>query len=103
MWTYEDLTTPLIANTTMTLCYRDGVAKIYRITPVEGYVLHDSRLDYPSFEDETITLEGFTTGQKTIPASYDFTANPYNLYTKLATEVPADQIFGTTEPETEVM
>ena len=103
MWTYEDLTTPLIANTIMTLGSYNGVAKIYRITPIDGYVLHDSRLDYPSMEDATITIEGFTSGQISVSANYDFNANPWNLYTRLATEVPADQIFGTTTPEPEVM
>lgn len=94
MWTYEPLTTPLVANTTMTLCKYNGVAKIYRIQPIDGYVLHDNRLDYPSMEDMTVIIEGYTTGEKTIPASYDFTANEYNLYTRLVSEVPSDQIFG---------
>lgn len=92
MWTYEDLTTPLIDNTLMTLCYRDSVAKIYRITPIDGYVLHDSRLDYPSFEDETIILKGYTTAQITIPATYDFEINQLNLYTKLANEVEEEGV-----------
>lgn len=88
-------TTPIIENTTMQI-YVDGngVQRVYRITPVDGYVLHDNRLDYPSVEDREIIIEGYTTGRISVPLDYDFTANPFNLYTKLSSEVPADQIFG---------
>lgn len=92
----------IIENTTMTK-YIDGegVERTYRITPVSGYVLHDNRLDYPNYDDTEIIL-GYTGREVSVPITYDFTENMYELYTVLQTEVPADQIFGTTDkPVTE--
>lgn len=89
---------PIIENTTMQIYENNaGVQLVYRIYPVEGYVLHDSRKDYTDIDTETgeeVVKEGFATYGVSVPISYDFVANPYNLYTKLASEVPADQIFG---------
>lgn len=91
-------TTPIIPNTTMQMS-----TYTYFIAPAEGYVLHDNRNDYPSFEDETIIIEGYTRYGVTVPLNYDFEANPFNIYAVLESEVPADQIFGGNEPEHEVM
>ena len=98
--------TPIIPNTTMQI-YVDGngVQRVYFITPNEGYVLHDSRKDYTDIVDgEEVTFEGYTRYGVSVALSYDFTANPNNIYAVLENEVPADQIFGGgNEPETEVM
>ena len=95
---------PIIANTTMEK-YVDGNGeeRAYQIAPIEGYVLHDSRKDYQNPNNLEETIEGFSTYGVSVPINYDFVANPYNLYTKLASEVPADQIFGGTDNEHEVM
>lgn len=99
---------PIIENTTMEK-YVDGngVERTYIIAPIEGYVLHDSRKDWTDIDQETneeVVFEGFATYGVSVPITYDFAANPYNLYTKLASEVPADQIFGGgTDNEHEVM
>lgn len=83
-------TTPIIENTTM-----QQSTYTYFIRPIDGYVLHDSRKDWTEIVDgEEVVKEGFSTYGVTVPLSYDFTTNPFNLYTKLASEVPADQIFG---------
>ena len=101
-------TTPIIENTTMQI-YVDGNGeqRVYFIKPINGYVLHDSRKDWTDIDPETneeILFEGFSTYGVSVPITYDFEANPFNLYTKLASEVPADQIFGGgNEPEHEVM
>ena len=94
---YIDVT-PIIKNTTMKIYVDgDGVQRIYRIAPIDGYVLHDNRKDWTDIDQETneeVLFEGFASGSVSVPISYDFEANPFNLYTKLASEVPADQIFG---------
>lgn len=99
-------TTPIIENTTMQIYVNgEGVQRSYFIRPIEGYVLHDSRKDYQNPNNLEETIEGFATYGVSVPITYDFVANPFNLYTRLASEVPADQIFGggTTKPEPEVM
>lgn len=72
---------------------------VYDIAPVGGYVLHDNTRDYemPDFEnnpDEMIFKQGYTRGSTSVPADYDFEANPRELYAVIESEVPADQIFG---------
>lgn len=86
---------PIFANTTMEQ-YVDGegVARGYFIAPVEGYVLHDNRKDWTDIVDgEEVTFLGYGRGSVSVPVTYDFTANPYNIYAVLESEVPADQIF----------
>lgn len=99
-FTYEDVNPTLIANTVMQKRLRDGVDYQYRITPADGYVLHDKALDaydggYTE-EGEPIgnLILGFTTGTCTVAASYDFTANPREFYAAPSDTVPEDQIFG---------
>lgn len=100
VYTYEDVNPTLIANTTMRKLFINGVWKTYNITANEGYVLHDNTLDqYEGGLDENgepvgELLLGYTTTTCTCGASYDFTANPREFYAVLASEVPADQIFG---------
>lgn len=90
--------TAQIANTTQLEKLRNGVLYGYAIAPVEGYVLHDNAMDYPLFDDngnETGEIvQVFTEGTCTCAASYDFTANPREFFTRLKSEVPADNIHG---------
>ena len=93
---YEDMTT-LIANTTMQKVYVDGEHRVYTITPVSGYVLHDKARDWEEMDMETgemITKLGYTPGLASCGASYDFTANPREFYSVLQSGVTADQVFG---------
>lgn len=100
---YIDVTPTLIENTTMQIYTNSaGVQLVYRIYPNEGYILHNSPLDFLA-EDGVTVLEGFTSYGCSVPISYDFETNPNNIYAILATEVPENQIFGTIGPETEVM
>lgn len=95
-----------IANTTMLEKLRDGVLYVYALKPVDGYVLHDKNADWTDVDPDTgeeIYMLGYKTGTVTCAASYDFTANPREFYTVLATEVPADQIFGGVTPDHEVV
>lgn len=113
---------PIIPNTIMQKYINNaGVERTYRITPNEGYVLHDTQYDYPIVDDETMeeigTGLGYIGAVVTVAINYDFsthemldesgnTVTAYgdrNLYTKLESDVPADSIFGVTEPDHEVM
>lgn len=105
-YTYEDVTPTLIEDTTMQKLFIDGVHKTYRITPNDGYVLHDKNRDWtdvdPDTMEETLKL-GYTTGTATCGANYDFTTNPREFYAVLETSVPADQIFGVGNNDHEVI
>ena len=96
-FTYEDVIPSNIENTTMKKAYDNGNFVSYRITPIEGYVLHDKARDYtdmnPDTMEETFKL-GYTTATASCGANYDFTANPREFYAVPADSVPADQIFG---------
>lgn len=95
-------TTPIVENTTMQIYVNSqGVQRQYIIQAADDYVLHDNRLDQPSMEDESIIVQGYTPARVSVPLTYDFNANPFELFIRLATEVPSDQIFGTpTKAET---
>lgn len=107
-----------IPNTTIVL---NSLGTNYRITPNEGYVLHDSNYDEILTEEvineETGYIEIVETGRilgyRTTTASvgvntYDFTPHEMldedgntvtaygarNFFTKLKTDVPENQIFG---------
>ena len=83
-----------------------GVIKSYRITPVDGYVLHDNARDWEEEDPETlemVTKLGYTTGTASCGGNYDFTANPREFYAVPADSVPADQIFGGVNNDHEVM
>lgn len=76
-WTEEIMDTPLIPNTTMVKRFLDGVLKVYKITPSEGYVLHDNRsdeevLDLTTGEPTGEIIYRYATGTITVAASYDF-------------------------------
>lgn len=95
--TYEDVIPTLIPNTTMQKRLYDGVHKQYVIYPVDGYVLHDSGRDWTEEDPETgneIVVRGYTRGQASCGANYDFATNPREFYAVPESEVPADHIFG---------
>ncbi len=92
---YIPIETTFIPNTTMYKFINSlGNHTMYRITPNEGYVLHDKDLDtYADYDEngngigEPISL-GFYAGNRTVRYDYDFTANPREFYAVLETEVP---------------
>ena len=106
----------LIENTTMVLREVDGNPRVYRITPIEGYVLHDKGRDWTYIDPDTMeetARRGYTTGTASCAASYDFSATTlidgYTAYgsreffARPVTEVPSDQIFGIVVPKPEIM
>jgi hypothetical protein len=75
-----------IPNATMLEKLRDGSLYAYSIEAVDGYVLHDSRVDEEEFDHELMQPTGniiprFKLGSTTVPASYDFTATTNGTYT----------------------
>ena len=107
-------TTAIVPNTTMQIYVdNEGVQSRYRITPNEGYVMHDNTYDEPIFNEETHeetgeVILGYRPTTATVGMNYDFsitemldeagnTVQAYGarqFYTKLATDVPENQIFG---------
>lgn len=114
--------TPIIPNTTMQqFVNANDVATAYKITPNEGYVMHNKGRDFNIYDDYGNVIDrkqGFTSAPTTCPISYDFT--PFEMtcdngqtvtaygtkeyFVIPESEIPADQIFGGgTTPKPEVM
>ena len=75
--TNGDYVTSPIPNATMLEKLKDGSLYAYAIKAVDGYVLHDSRIDEAEFDPETFEPTGnmtprFKTGSTTVPKNYDF-------------------------------
>jgi hypothetical protein len=124
---YQDVTA-IIPNTTMRLRVIDGNPRSYWITPNEGYVLHDASYDAvreePTVDPETgeetinyIPVLGYRPTTASCSARYEFTpvemqddeGNTHTAYgsrqffTRPIEDVPADQIFGGGNTESETM
>lgn len=115
-------TTAIVPNTTMQIYVNnEGVQRRLRITPNEGYVMHDNSYDTPIIDENTMeetgeVALGYIPSVATVNLDYDFsttemldeagnTVQAYGarqFYTKLATDVPENQIFGNNN-EHEVM
>lgn len=98
-WTYEIINPTPIANVLVERGYADGVHKIYRLSAVSGFLLHDKEYDMPildesTFEETGEVILGYTAGTVSCWNNYDFATNPREFYAVPETEVPADQIFG---------
>lgn len=109
IWTEEVVTPTPIENATAVKRLSDGVHKTYRITPNEGYVLHDNMLDEEVVDPESGEPTGevilrYYEGTRSVAASYDFVANPREFYAVLRTTVPEDNICGGgNTPDHEIM
>ncbi len=109
---WETLNETLIPNTTMEQRRNGDVVMGYRITPNEGYVLHDKGRDMTIFDPETHEVIGmalgYTAGSAACGVNYAFTpvivtdenGVQFTAYgdrefaARLAADVPADHIFG---------
>lgn len=83
-YTYEDVVPTLIENTTMKKRLLNGVHKTYVIKAVDGYALHDKRVDDVFVDQETGTetiVPTFKIGETTVAASYDFSVVTQGAYT----------------------
>lgn len=74
-----------IENTIFEAREKDGKIISYRISPAEGYKLHEITLDEPIFDEETgeetgETKQGFTTAYVTAGGNYDFVKNERQIY-----------------------
>lgn len=96
--TYESVT-PVYDNTTLQKFFVDGRHTQYVIQAIDGYVLHDSELDFSPGIDETTNemlpeVEGYTPGSVSCRYDYDFVANPRGFYAVPYDSVPENSIFG---------
>lgn len=72
----ETINPTLIPNTTMEKVVNDGVPLYFKVSPNEGYVLHDTTHDVVDIDPITMVQSkklGFTKGYVTCGASYGFT------------------------------
>lgn len=85
IFVYEDVRPTLIPNTIIQKRLRDGVDYQYWIEAVDGYVLHDKRIDEPVYDDfgnETEEImPWFKIGVTTVAANYDFDNITNGTYT----------------------
>ena len=120
-YTYQEVNPTLVPNTVMQLKVdENGVETAYRITPIDGYILHDKGRNLVDIDPDTMEETerfGYTTGTATCGASYDFTPvqvtdengevhtayGSREFFARPASEVPADQIFGGVGNDHEVM
>jgi hypothetical protein len=68
-----------------------GEISAYRITPVDGYVIHTSLRDEAVIDEETgmetgEVKKGYTASYILIQSNYDFEDNPYDIYAILKEE-----------------
>lgn len=100
---YTPMTETLLENTSMEIGTESGVAKKYRITPNEGYVLHDKSYDtYLEYDEIGNGVGEPILGYRTSTASCtvaQFNNNEREFYAVPASSVSADQIFGNTDTE----
>lgn len=102
MWTYED-NWNLLNNINVKHCYRDGVLRMFRMYPADGYVLHIPSGDEILYDEEGNAIgvrPYYTYGGATAMLNYDFAANPENYHADLYEE--GMEVFGT-KPNQEVM
>ena len=77
-YTYEEVIPTPIPNTKVEKMLNNGVHRTYRITPNEGYVLHDNRVNEEVIDPETLEPTGeiimfYAVGSTTVRYDYDFT------------------------------
>lgn len=129
-YTYEEVIPTPIANAKVERMLKDGVQTTFRIQANSGYVLHDSRIDYPECDDLGMPtgaiIPWFKLGSTTVNKNYDFTditngtytytdengmtvtvpvekIGEYEFYTLPVDIVPTSQTMGGTTTDPEVM
>ena len=84
--TREEVTPSFVANATTKKLLVDGIHKQYEIQALEGYELHDNRLDFTELDIDTMqetTKLGYTKEYVSCRYDYDFTENSFEFYTVL--------------------
>ena len=109
---YEELIPSPIENATVTKGIVDGVHRNYNIEPNEGFVLHDKGYDYLVVDEitgeETLvlgyrrTVASCSKTQLVMDENNNIVTNTREFYAVPEDSVPADQIFGVTEPDHEI-
>lgn len=87
--------------------YADGRFAAYELYPHSGYVIHDPSGDYNGTDpDGNQVYEPYYTygGTSIIDENYNWEENPRNITAVLISSLPpGTMIFGTNEPEHEIM
>lgn len=82
---YEKLETTLVENTITEGCYNENELIAYRITPLDGYVIHTKFYDTPVIDEITgeetgEIIKGYSYSDIGINSNYDFEENPFDIY-----------------------
>ena len=88
---YVEITPSPIENATVRQSIYNGELSAFYINANEGYVLHDSALDTPefdetSFEETGNTVLGYSEGTRSCGINYDWEENPREFYAITAKE-----------------
>ena len=89
--TFEEVNPTPIPNATVVKGLVDGVHRNYRISPNDGYVLHDGAGDW--VDDNGTKCKAYYRGGCSCGANYDFMANPREFCVVPENEVPTEHIF----------
>lgn len=100
MSSYVDMETSFIENATMKRRFYENSTEVmkYRISPVEGYVLHDKRLDEIVMDEDGNETGEIRPGFRPYPnyvsvgGNYDFDINEYEFYCVPADSIDEDQL-----------
>ena len=70
---------------------------VFRLTPIDGYVLHDKNYDEQVFNEDTFEetdeiILGFRRATAGFSGDYDFDTNPREFYTLHENELPKNAI-----------
>lgn len=81
-------TEPLIENTICEVRVEDDTIVSYKMSPAEGYKLHEITLDAPKTDSEGNEIAGeiilgYTKSYITIGPNYDFDINERQIYTEI--------------------
>ena len=95
-------------NTRMEAFYNsNNVLKSFYIYPLEGYALHDNAYDEDVFDEEGNPtgekIQKFTTAYTSVWHTYDFEANPDNIFAIPLSEIDENQICGGGNNDAEIM
>lgn len=85
-------------NTTMReIQNKEGLLMGYDIAPIDGYVLHNVVFDMHERNSETedigeLISRGYSPSSCSVEASYDFEANPSEIYAKKRDDIEENEV-----------
>ena len=85
-----------IENASVNKILVNGVHIQYEITPIQGYVLHNTARDWTRIDEasgEKIEYKGYSHGASSCSVNYDFEKNLREFYAVLVDDIEPEYIF----------